>query len=294
MKKLLSVLAISVIIFTCQAKVLNLNLKAGQVYRQELNNQMDFQLKIEGNDMQIHGNFDMVVEYLVKSADTEAYEMQMSLKNITGNLSSDQFALSFDTVPSENNPLGSILNLVVNKPIVYTMSKTGKILEFQDLSGLNFNLNQPRDSTFSKLLEESMNANSGSLTQSFYPDHEVAVGDSWTISVKIPNSDAEMKNTYTWKSSKGGKNFIEMSTEDFKLDFNFPIKGEEEVSLRIQMEGNSGGEYQLNKKTGWIEASETLVEAACKITFAPNAQMPEGAEFPINFKVISKLGQVKK
>ncbi|MDD4362563.1 MAG: DUF6263 family protein [Bacteroidales bacterium] len=294
MKKLLSVLALSVIIFTCQAKVLNLNLKAGKVYQQELANQMEIKLKIEGKEMLIHGNFDLVMEYLIKSVDADVYETQMSLKNINGNVSSDQFALSFDTVTSQNNPLGAVFNGLVNKPMVYTMSNTGKIIEFKDMSGLDLNLNLSGDTTLSKLLEESMNTNSGGLMQSIYPDHEVAVGDSWTISTRIPNSEAEINNTYTWKSSKGGKNIIEMSTEDFKFDFSFPIKGgKEEISMRIQLEGNSGGEYQLNKKTGWIEASESRFDAECKVTLAPNAQMPEGAEFPLNIKVVSKLDQVK-
>ena len=72
MKKLLSVLAFSVIVFTFQAKQLSLNLKAGQIYQQEQKNQMDFQLKIGGNEMLIHGNFDLVVEYLIKSAQADA------------------------------------------------------------------------------------------------------------------------------------------------------------------------------------------------------------------------------
>jgi hypothetical protein len=293
MKKLLSVLAFSVLILTCQAKELSLNLKAGQVYQQELKNQMDLQFKIEGNEMLINGNFDLVVEYLIKSAEADAYEIQMSLKNITGNVSSDQFNLSLDTVSSQNNPLSGILNLVVNKPIVYTMSKTGKILDIPDLSSLNMDLNLSGDTTLSKLLEESMNTQSGGMMKSIYPDHEVAVGDSWTISTRNPNTEAEMINTYIWKSSKGGKNIIEMKSENFNLDFSIPIKSENEISIQIQMEGKSGGEFQLNKKTGWIEASESQVEATCKLIFAPNAQMPDGAEIPMNFKVISKLGQVK-
>jgi hypothetical protein len=116
-------------------KELSLNLEAGQVYQQELNNQMDIQLRIEGNDMLIHGNFDIVVEYLVKSADSDDYECKSVSKNVRANISGDQFNLSLDTAASENNPFNAILKLVVNKPIVYTMSKTGKILDIPDLSG---------------------------------------------------------------------------------------------------------------------------------------------------------------
>lgn len=293
MKKLLSVLAFSVLILTCQAKELSLNLEAGQVYQQELNNQMDIQLRIEGNDMLIHGNFDIVVEYLVKPADSDDYEMQMSLKNVRANISGDQFNLSLDTAASENNPFNAILKLVVNKPIVYTMSKTGKILDIPDLSGLNLDLNLSGDTTLTKLLEESMNSNSGGLMPSVYPDKEVNVGDSWTVSSKMPNSENKMVNTYTWKSSKRGKNIIEMNTDDFDLDFKVPIKSEQEITLRVQMKGNSGGEFQLDKKTGWVEASESHFDAECKVTLAPNAQMPDGAEFPLSIHIISKASELK-
>jgi hypothetical protein len=46
----------------------------------------------------------------------------------------------------------------------------------------------------------------------------------------------------------------------------------------------------LNKKTGWINASESLFEAKSKLS---NAQIPEGAELPLNFKVVSKQSQIK-
>jgi len=293
MKKLLSVLAFSVIVFTFQAKQLSLNLKAGQIYQQEQKNQMDFQLKIGGNEMLIHGNFDLVVEYLIESAQADAYEIQMSVKNITGNVGSDQFYFSLDAASSQNNPLGAVLNLIINKPIVYTMSKTGKILKMPDLSALSQDLKLSGDTTLYKFLEESMNANSGGLMQSFYPDHEVAVGDSWTITSKIPNTGVEITNTYTWKSSKGGKNTIEMESENFNLDFSIPIRVDDGMSIRIQMEAKTGGVFQLNKKTGWINTSESLFEAKSKLSIAPNAQIPEGAELPLNLKVVSKQSQVK-
>jgi len=293
MKKLLSVLALSVIVITCPAKQLSLNLRPAGFTNQELKNQMDFQLKIGRNEMLIHGNFDLVVEYLIKSAQADAYEIQMSVKNIKGNVGSDQFNFSLDAASSQNKPLGDVLNRLLNKPIVYSMSKTGNILKMPDLSGLSQDLKLSGDTTLSKLLEEFMNANSGGLMPSFYPDHEVAVGDSWTITSKIPNTGVEMTNTYTWKSSKGGKNTIEVKSDHFNLDFSIPIKSNDGVSVGIQMEGKIGGEFQLNKKTGWMEVSESRFEAKSRLSISPNAQMPEGVEIPLNFKVISKQNQVK-
>ena len=57
------------------------------------------------------------------------------------------------------------------------------------------------------------------------------------------------------------------------------------------MEAKTGGVFQLNKQAGLT--LRTLFEAKSKLSIAPNAQIPEGAELPLNFKVVSKQSQVK-
>lgn len=294
MKKIPTMLAlISVAIITSQAKELSLNLKAGQVYRQVHSTQIDCQLDIQNQSFSIWGDFDLEVDYVVQTVKDDAYEMQMIIQNIRGNLSSDQFSIQFDTLSEQANSPTALLKAIVHKPIEYTMSKTGKMLKMPDLANFNADFNLAKDSVLSKVIEEAMTSNSNAFAQSIYPDHAVSKGDTWTSSTKLPGTEVEIVQTYVWKSSKGGKDIIELSSNDLHFDFSLPVDPVNKVMIRLQLEGSMAGTFDLNKKSGWIEASENRMEAQCQLTLSPEAQSSEEVIIPLKIKVNSKLTQKK-
>ena len=254
----LSALILSLLIISCKEKVdLSLNLKEGETYKQNI------KIEAKGNGFGMKFNTTQILDlsYFVKSAKNDNYDILINPENI-------QITMLFmgDTIrasssdKSSSNPFSSSLSKLNKDSIGITISKSGKIIEFDKENILNF-LNASTSKTEKKpggiskvdhKISYGKNKkinNDLTILTSFYPPKHVCIGSKWCVDSPL-------------LSGKSGKTRIIYTLSELTPDYAIIIgtsaikSGNGAISkimpINIEMNGSLNSIIKIDRKTGLI------------------------------------------
>ena len=122
-----------------------------------------------------------------------------------------------------------------------------------------------------------------------YPNHPVAIGDSWTgRSVSSKVNPMIFENTWTLKSRGGGRSVIEVNSRILTNPEALPL---EVAGFKLTQEvtGNLTGTLELDEATGWIISASIDQQWSGEVKIASDPRLPEGLIIPKTSKTSIKL-----
>jgi len=122
-----------------------------------------------------------------------------------------------------------------------------------------------------------------------YPDHPVAIGDSWTGRSVISKHNAMIiESTWTLKDRREGRSVIEVDSRILINPEALPLEIGQ-MKLTQEVTGEMKGTLELNEATGWIMSSSMDQQYSGEIKIEGNPQLPEGMIIPMTSKTATKL-----
>ncbi len=243
---LIKIIAIAIILplFTgsvfAQKKIqLKYKLNKGDKYSYNLNLDQDINFEANGQAVSLNQLMNFYMIMTIDNAENAGnYKIISTIDRITMNQKIFGMELNYDSGDSSTftsgmgKQIGDQMNKIIGKKFTTEIDTYGNIQSI-DMSEISDN----------KDISGNINKNA---EFTIYPDHKIAVGESWeTDSKPLTNSSMKIHTKYTLTKVKGKKAFI-----SFESTITSSDKSETNVN------GTQTGKMIVNKKTGWILHSE--------------------------------------
>ena len=218
---------------TAQKKIrLKYNLKSGANYSYNISMDQEISFSANGQDIALNQEMTMKMTSVV-TKENDDYKITSSLDAITMKQSIFGMEIFYNSEDSATftsgmgKKLGDELNKLIGKSYSVTIDPLGNVKDI-DMGSLD----ESGD------ISENLNR---STVYAVFPDHKVAVGESWEVET-VPMIDSSMilNTKYTLKKVKGKKAVIA---------FEITITSSEKSESKLN--GTQKGELILNRKTGW-------------------------------------------
>ncbi len=256
---------------TAQKKIrLQYNLKKGTMYTYDLSMDQEISFTANGQDMTLNQEMTMALSSTVDNGEQpDTYKITSTIDGITMKQSIFGMEIFYDSGDSSTftsgmgQKLGEELNKLIGKDYSITIDKQGNLKEM-DMKNLNANSD----------IQDNLNQSS---TFAAFPDHKVAVGETWEVkTVPLTDSSLIINTKYTLKKIKGKKAFI---------DFESTITSAESNESKIS--GTQKGELIIDKKTGWT--NHATIDQELKMEMNNN-----GMTFPATISGTTEVTSKKK
>lgn len=295
MKKSFLVVALLITAFASwsQRVDLKLNLEVGKTYVQATNSYSTIEQTISGQKMTIKMGLKGTVEYVVKVANAERYEMDVTYKSLTMSMQMPQGSMEFSSEKEgEQDILSKILSAMKGKPFQVTMLRNGKVIGAKNIETI-FDaaiekLPQLSETQMKQIKEQILKAYGADafkgnieMVTAIFPDKSVALSDSWTVNTKLSaGMAANMSTVYQ----------LAAMTSDYML-----IKGDSKITtenkdaymesngmkMRYDMTGTMISEIKIDPKTGWILEAKIDQVLQGNAHIKENDQLPNGMTIPM-------------
>lgn len=295
MKKILGFVLLLLIVTSCEAKKerFELNLTKGETYTQQMASNMSILQTIGGQqintNMSIHGK----MTYKVIGIQNSIYELEVRYENLAMKMTMPNGSMEFSSEKNDTTDiLSTLLAVMKNKPFLVKMTKTGKVKEVKNIENLFSNmfdkipaLNEMQKQQIQNQLMQAYGekAFKGNLEMcsAIFPDSLVAKGDKWVIKTKLESGmAADMETSYELKEVEDTFYVISGISTIVTADKNAYIQSNG-MPLKYDMKGTMTSEIKINRKTGWVIASNTDQTIQGIAQIEKNPQMPEGMSIPM-------------
>ncbi len=298
MKKLLSLLFITVLFIACNAqdKGLSLNLKKGDTYHQNTKSEMSIIQEINGQKMEINMTLDGNMIFEVKDIVDEKYLMDASFSEMKMTMNTPQGSMEFSSEnPTENDMMSMVFSSMTEKKFQLTLLSSGKVEEIKKLDSLwshvinsrpNLSEMQKRQVQAQIMQAYGDDAMTGSIESALaiYPDHPVKEGDKWSIQTNIESGFSATLNT-EYKYVEDQKDYaLIRGNGSIKTANNEAYVQSNGMPMKYDLTGEVSSEVKVDKETGWIIESIITQNISGKAHIEANEQMPMNMEIPMEIK----------
>ncbi len=277
MRKILSLITIIFVLVSCKTthekNNLILNLEQDKEYKQVTNSKMTIIQEFGGEQIEMKMDIQGGMTFLVKSANDQGYDMEVSYNKLSMTMESQFGSMVFDSDSNdEGDVFSNLLSQMQDKPFELTMSKKGKVTHIKNIeqlwestiNTLDHISEQEKEQIATQIKEaygeEALMGNM-EMVVGIFPAHPVTKNDKWTITTNLQSGmPAKMTTEYE---------LIEVNSDYFILKGNSVIKTDEEdayvesngMSMRYELEGTMLSDIKLDRQTGWIieaKAEQTI------------------------------------
>lgn len=275
MKKVLSVLALGAMLFSCgneaqttsnDALILKLNLKEGEVYTQNFKISIDLDQELMGQEVESFITMNMVYSNKVVDFKNGEYTIASKFEEINMEMKNDMmnFSMSSEKI-DESNPMNAMMSRAMRgmkkSTLTMIMDEYGKIKEitgfdkmmenaFADNPDLSPEIQAQIKAQLAQSINEEALKTQMSYTSQFYKKEEMKVGDTWNV--ETPKTDLvpfNMNTEYTLK---------EITDETVIVTGKSKMENVESVvteGLEMTAEGVMDIELTINRSTGWVKTA---------------------------------------
>lgn len=275
MKKVLSILALGAMLFSCgneaqttsnDAVILKLNLKEGEVYTQNFKISIDLDQELMGQEVESFITMNMVYSNKVVDFKNGEYTIASKFEEINMEMKNDMmnFSMSSEKI-DESNPMNAMMSRAMRglkkSTLTMIMDEYGKIKEitgfdkmmenaFADNPDLSPEIQAQIKAQLAQSINEEALKTQMAYTSQFYKKGEMKVGDTWNVETKKTDLVPFNMNTeYTLK---------EITDETVIVTGKSKMENvESAVSEGVEMtaEGVMDVELTINKSTGWVKTA---------------------------------------
>ncbi|MDW3192707.1 MAG: DUF6263 family protein [Cytophagales bacterium] len=274
---------------------LQLNLKAGESYKQVTFNDASITQEIMGQSMEINLAVNSSMIFKVVNANRDDYDMEVSFESMKLSMGSMQATMEFDSEnPEEGDAFSQIMSGVIGKSFNIKMSKSGKVLELSGIEAMweaafsDQNISAAEKAQIMTQLNQTYGSEAVKgnieMVSAIFPEQKVSKGDQWTNEVNI-NSGMKgiAETTYTYEGKQGdqyqitGSGTIVTSEEGATINTNG-------MELTMDLKGTMESAISVDAGTGWIVQATINQKIDGAANMAGNAQMPNGLSIPMKIR----------
>ncbi len=296
--KTITTLSLLLVCLTCasQKVALVLNLKTDSTYYLTTNATLSIIEDINGQQQIINTIISAKVAHKVTAIKDSVYEMEVQYKGIGMHMEMGGkkiMDLSSDNV-SGGDMSSKIVNSILNKPFLMTISKTGRVLEVKNTATLFAGMFD----SFPQVTEAQKVQFKSQMQQSFgdkaiktnfqdafamFPNAKVGPNDKWSTNSSIESIiSIKTKTTYTLMSITDAA-FLIHGEALIKSDDNGDYKPYNGMLMRFSnLTGNSTTELKLDSKTCWITEAKINKNIKGIVEIKDSPKIPGGLNFPIS------------
>lgn len=295
MRKIFTLLFLTVAIIFCQAQKTNLslNLEKGKEYSQITNAKTSISQDFDGQKSNMEMTINGKLIYKVLSVNTSDYDLEVWYKSLGMSIELPQgrMEVSSDRV-DENNIFSIIMSKMIGNSINVKMSKNGKIIElnnfeslfdsiFEDFTDIpESHLEQIKAQMMQAYGPEAFKGNI-EIVSSIFPENPVNIGDKWSIQTKLESGMSAFMTTEYELTALGpdyamisGNSVIETEDKDAYIELN-------SMPLKYDLTGSMVSNIKIDKTSGWIIEADFNQVMEGDAFILENPQLPSGMKVPM-------------
>jgi len=266
---------------------LKMNLKKGASYEFVNKITSNINQSVMGQEIKMIQNMDLIYTCKVEDVLSNGnYSISYSITTLDMNMNVNGQNISFNsTNDSEDNPIAAIFKELSDFKISFELSPLGKVTNVNGIAAYlqKINANQLTKQSLGQFTDDKTFAQYISQSYGFFPNKDVAVGESWSSSVTMPSlMNMDIVLNYKLNELNKNKAVIGINSE---ININSPIeKGG--IKMDLLAKGTQKGSMHVNRKDGFINDSSIEQLFDIKMTM-DNPQNGEKLEIPmtVNTKV---------
>ena len=283
------------IILQAQHYTLAMNLEKGKTYIHNNLVSSNIHEVIAGKSMDIITDISCQVAYTVTNLEADIYSIEVRYKSLSMKLGMSDKTIEYSSTKKDSvDEFSSIMNTLIDRPFYIKMNRLGKIIEvkrfdsvFAEMTTQMKGISEAQKQRFRTTLEKSYGENSfrnnfESIT-ALFPEHKVAIGESWIMNSKKEfgyNISENIKTTFTLKevTAEGYKitgiaNMYSDTTKDYADVNGLPCK--------YNFSGTTQYSFILNKATGWSTQANINTELKGDGIIGDCPKIPGGLTIPM-------------
>lgn len=244
---------------------ISLKLEPGQTYYQTIRTESDFVMMMNDEEMLISTIFEASLRYEVIAATDSIYNLQVQYEKLSMVNKSPMATMKFSSeIEDSTNAMSGFLREMVGKPFTASLDKKGRIIEILNIDTLFSSIWNGKAGgmiSSNEKLEETMNNQMGAgmimgnyeLISAFYPDRQLAVGESWSNSTQLGKRLAgTTMNTFSLSGVSDASVIIEGESESYTLDkdASMEVMGK---TMQYDLDRGMSFECELDRTSGWIK-----------------------------------------
>lgn len=244
---------------------ISLKLEPGQTYYQTIRTESDFVMMMNDEEMLISTIFEASLRYEVIAATDSIYNLQVQYEKLSMVNKSPMATMKFSSeIEDSTNAMSGFLREMVGKPFTASLDKKGRIIEILNIDTLFSSIWNGKAGgmiSSNEKLEETMNNQMGAgmimgnyeLISAFYPDRQLAVGESWSNSTQLGKRLAgTTMNTFSLSGVNDASVIIEGESESYVKDEDASMEffGK---SMQYDLNGSMVFNCLMDYSTGWIK-----------------------------------------
>ncbi|PNW28454.1 DUF6263 family protein [Formosa algae] len=295
MKTIYTLILASFFLTACQNQQtdLALNLDKGETYKQVTSSKATITQSANGQDITMVMLMDASLSFLVTEIKDNVYHFDANFETITMSMQMPQGAMNFSSEKEdENDIMSSVFKAMTQKTFEVSMSKTGKIINIEDVDlvwneAIN-SFDQLSAMQKGQLKAQLMKAYGAEalkgtieMATAIYPETAVTTGDTWTINTDIESGmSAKMITEYEFVETKAdyavikGQSTITTTDKEAYVSFNG-------IDMKYDLVGNMTSDLKVDQDTGWILEAHVNQNIEGDAFIKENAQMPNGLKIPM-------------
>ncbi|MEM9051036.1 MAG: DUF6263 family protein [Bacteroidota bacterium] len=280
-------------VLSAQKVEIVLNLEEGKTYVQKTQMESNITQDMVGTKMEMKTSSDSSINFkkTKENGETDSYEASYGDMTVSSSQMGQTMTMTSDTSSLETvDDLSRVFAMLANKSFEVVMNNQGVVQEVNGLEEMTAEAikKAPPGPGMAQIIESSIGIDGFTknleMSTDIYPDKKVKVGDSWTkeqfVSAGLPIIS---KATYTLKSIDNGVAKIEVNGT-FTTDPENSTSEIQGMQATNYFEGTRKGSISVDLASGWVNSGEMNDDIVGSMTFAPNAQMPDGMTIPVEVK----------
>ncbi len=307
MRKIVGTLLVILLLASCapmapaEKVLLRYNLREGQTYPLRMNMEQKISQTLMGQEIAVNQTLGLDVRYDVRDVDAQGNMTgQVTIEALRYRMESPMGNIEYDSQkPTSADPTAQAFGALVGANFTMKISPTGETLGVSGIEEMMEGildrldtLGTSRDQlmqTLGQWFDEKGLAQTTGLGTAVYPDHPIAVGESWSQETSGGGMGIvalNVKNTWTLRSRQGGVCTIEVRSTVQSAPGAAPMEMMG-IQVSYDIEGDQSGTIQVDEATGWIIHAELKQNLKGKVAVEGGGQgIPSGMNWPITIESV--------
>lgn len=276
-----------------EAVELKLRWLAGKSYLVKMNSAQKISQTLEGKPIVIDQTLGFNYVYVVQNVDAAgAAKVEVAFRDVVFKIvvpgEKAPVVMEYDSTkpPKEIPPAMSGIASLVGQKVWMRIASDGHALEaggFKELiAHMMKNISVPpgaertmmENTMKAQFSEETFKEMLAKGTNSTYPGHPVAVGDSWTSDMKLTQGiPMQLVSTYTLNERKDGLSIINVEATMLMDSKGKPMQAAN-TKTAMQLQGKQSGTMQIRESDGWVVKSQTKLDFSGTVSISTTPSGP--------------------
>lgn len=288
------ILLVSSMVEAASQVMLRLRLQKGTTYNMTMLSTNNINQEMMGQKMKIDQTIEMVFSYQVLDVlPNNNFMIEYSVLKIKMDMNMNGQTMNYDSgSPDVSNPVNASLNGLVSSKLKLEVNSKGQVEKVEGLDEYARKLggNPQVAQSMQMFTNEDYFKSFIGQTFNYFPEKEVAKGEKWTSSFKLPAlMNIETKMNFEVADIKTDQIDLNVTSD---VDMEMPIE-QMGMKMNMKMTGTQTGTVEVDLSDGWVRSSNLAQKFDMNMKMK-NPQTGDDMEIPVVSNSVTKVTVVKK